>query len=215
VLALGFAVALCSPVSVVTVIVLLSMPAGRKRGIAFVVGWLLAVLVIGVISVLVLHGQDFSSHKTTPSKLASVVEILVGAAVLLVSARAFRRRTSKGASAETPRWLARLDQTNWLLAVLVGAFMLTYSLTLAAVAEILKAHVSEADAALAFVIFALASITTIVAPVVVALVAPERSAERLAQWRHWLLANSRAIGLVVLMVIGALLVVRGIHDLVA
>ena len=93
--------------------------------------------------------------------------------------------------------------------------MLTYSLTLAAAAEILKAHVSKADAALAFLIFALASITTIVAPLVVALVAPERSAERLARWRHWLLANSRAIGLVVLMVIGALLAVRGIHDLAA
>jgi hypothetical protein len=93
--------------------------------------------------------------------------------------------------------------------------MLTYSQTLAAAAEILKVHVSKTDAALAFVLFALASITTIVAPVVVALVAPEQSAERLAQWRHWLLGNSRVIGLVAVMVVGALLIARGIHDLAA
>ena len=44
---------------------------------------------------------------------------------------------------------------------------------------------------------------------------PERSADRLAEWRRWLLGNSRTIGLVALMVIGAVLIGRGIHDLVA
>jgi hypothetical protein len=39
VLGLGLAIAVCSPVSVVTVIVLLTMPSGRRRAIAFVVGW--------------------------------------------------------------------------------------------------------------------------------------------------------------------------------
>ena len=71
VLGLGLAIAVCSPGSIVTVIVLLSMSAGRRRGIAFVVGWLLAIALIGVLSVVVLHGQDFSSHKTTPSRAAS------------------------------------------------------------------------------------------------------------------------------------------------
>jgi threonine/homoserine/homoserine lactone efflux protein len=213
VLGLGLAIAVCSPGSVVTVIVLLSMPSGRRRGIAFVVGWLLAIAVIGVLSVALLHGQDFSSHKTTPSRAASAAEVLLGVVVVLASARAFRRRARGRPSGDTPAWLARLDRTNWLLAVPVGAFMLTYSLTLVAAAEIMKANVSVADAAIAFVVFATASIVTIVAPVVVACLAPERSAERLARWRSWLLQNSRAIGLVALMVIGALLIARGVHDL--
>jgi hypothetical protein len=38
VLGLGLAIAVCSPVSVVTVIVLLTMPSGRLRAIAFVAG---------------------------------------------------------------------------------------------------------------------------------------------------------------------------------
>ena len=196
-------------------IVLLTMPAGRRRGIAFVVGWLLAVAVIGVLSVSLLHGQDFSSHKTTPSRWASAVEILVGCVVVFASARALHRRGQRTASAETPRWLGRLDQTNWLLATLVGAFMLTYSLTVAAAAEILKANVSAAETILAFSVFAIASITTVTAPIVVVLAAPAQSAERLASWRRWLLGNSRTIGLILLIVIGAALVARGIHDLIA
>lgn len=98
--------------------------------------------------------------------------------------------------------MERLDQTNWLLAVLVGSFMLTYSLTLAAALEILKAHGSTADAAVTFAVFALASITTIIAPIVLVLAAPDRAAAMLAAWRRWLLGNARAIGLVALTVIG-------------
>ena len=216
VIGLGLGVALCSPVSVVTVIVLLTMPAGRRRAIAFVFGWLLAIVVIGFVTVFVLHGADFSSHKRTPSRMASAVEIALGCLAVLVSLRALRRRRGAGAgTSEMPKWLDRLDRTNWLLGVLVGAFMLTYSLTVAAAAEILKANVSRADGVIAFVVFALASSTTIAAPIVRVVVRPERSQERLAAWRRWLLGNSRTIGLVALLVIGALLVARGIHDVVA
>jgi hypothetical protein len=212
---LGLAVAVCSPVSVVTVIVLLTMPAGRRRGIAFVLGWLLAVGVIAAVVVGFAHGQDFSSHKTTPSRAASWAEIAVGLIAVLGALRALRRRPQAPSSGGTPTWLNRLDRTNWLVAVVVGAFMLTYSLTIAAAAEILKANVSAEDEVIAFVVFAVASIASIVAPVVVALLAPDRAERRLAAWRSWLLGNSRLIGLVALIVIGAALIVRGAHDLIA
>ena len=201
--------------SVVTVIVLLTMPSGRRRGIAFVVGWLLAIGVIAAVVVGFAQGQDFSSHATTPSRAASWAEIAVGAIVVLAASRSLRGRPRGTSTSETPKWLARLDRTNWLLAVLVGAFMLTYSLTIAAAIEILKANVSAADDAVAFAVFAVASVVTIVAPVVLVLAAPERSTQVLATWRRWLLGNSRTIGLIALIVIGALLIAKGAHDLVA
>ena len=213
---LGLAIAVCSPVSVVTVIVLLTMPAGRRRGIAFVLGWLLAVGVIAAVVVGFAHGQDFSSNKTTPSRAASWAEIAVGLLMVLAALHVLRRRRQQGdSSGDTPKWLSRLDRTNWLLAVVVGAVMLTYSLTIAAAAEILKANVSTQDDVIAFVVFAVASIATIVAPVGVALLAPDRAERWLAAWRRWLLGNSRLIGLVALIVIGVVLIVRGAHDLIA
>jgi undecaprenyl pyrophosphate phosphatase UppP len=214
VIGLGLAVAVCSPVSVVTVIVLLTMPSGRRRGIAFVVGWLVAIGVIAAVVVGLGHGQDFSSHQTTPSRTASWVEIAVGLLVVLAASRSLRRPRA-ASNTGGPKWLDRLDQTNWVLALVVGAFMLTYSLTIAAAAEILKANVSAEDDAIAFLTFAVASILTIVAPIVVALAAPDRADERLATWRRWLLGNSRTIGLIALVVIGALLIAKGAHDLIA
>jgi hypothetical protein len=213
--ALGLAVAFTSPVSVVTVIVLLSMPSGRRRALAFVCGWLIAIAVIGAIAIFVLHGQNFGSRHSTPSQAASALEILLGSLLLLSAVVAYRRRKPAKEGVSEPKWLSRVEGTHWLLAVGVGAIMLSYALSLAAASEILKANVSRLDAAAAIVVFSVTSIVTVAAPIVVALAAPERSAQRLATWKAWLLGNSRTVVLVVLMVVAALLVVRGIYDLVA
>jgi hypothetical protein len=214
--AFGLAVAFTSPVSVVTVIVLLSMPSGRRRALAFVCGWLIAIAAIGAIAIFVLHGQDFSSKHSTPSRAASALEILLGSLLLLWAVVAYRRRKpSKEAQAVSePKWLSRVEGTHWLLAVAVGAIMLSYALSLAAASEILKADISTLDAAAAIVVFSVTSIVTIAAPIVVAVAAPERSAQRLAAWKAWLLGNSHTVVLVALMVVAALLIVRGISDLV-
>jgi len=212
--ALGLAVAFTSPVSVVTVIVLLSMPSGRRRALAFVCGWLIAIAAIGAIAIFVLHGQDFNSKRSTPSRAASALEILLGSLLLLWAVVAYRRRKPSKEGVSEPKWLSRVEGTHWLLAVAVGAIMLSYALSLAAASEILKANVSGLDAAAAIVIFSLTSIVTIAAPIVIAVVAPERSEQRLAVWKAWLLGNSRNVVLVVLMVVAALLIARGISDLV-
>jgi hypothetical protein len=213
--ALGLAVAFTSPVSVVTVIVLLSLPAGRRRGLAFLVGWLIALAVIAALMLFVLHGQDFGSRSSTPSRVASALEVLLGSLLLIWAVVAYRRREPSSGGASTPSWLGRIEGTHWLLALAVGALMLSYGLSLAAASEILKANVSRLDATVAITVFALTSMVTVAAPIVVVVAAPERSEQRLATWKAWLLGNSRVVTLVVLMVVAALLIVRGVHDLVA
>ena len=210
---LGLAVAFTSPGSVVTMIVLLSMSSGLKRAIAFICGWLLAIAVLALIMIFVLHGQDFSSKSTTPSRIASIAEIVLGALLLFGSWRLYRRPRAEKGPESPPQWLDRIERINWSVCIAAGAFMLSYALTLAAVAEILKANVSRAEAAVAATVFAGASIVTIAAPVVVVVAMPERSNAVLASWRSWLLRNSRSIALIALMAIGALLIVRGAYDL--
>jgi hypothetical protein len=211
--ALGLAVAFTSPVSVVTVIVLLSMPFGRRRAIAFLCGWLIALAAIGAVMVFVLHGQDFGSRSSTPSRAASALAVVLGSILLIWAVVAYRRREGSGQS--TPKWLGRIQETHWLLAAAVGALMLSYGLSLAAASEILKANVSRFDAGVALAVFAVTSMITVAAPIVAVVAAPERAAQRLATWKAWLLGNSRAVVLVVLMIVAALLIARGANDLIA
>lgn len=213
--ALGVAVALTSPGSVVAIIALLSLSSGFRRGVAFIAGWLIAIGIIAVLMVLVLQGQDFHSRHTSPSRAASAVEIVLGCLLLLVVARMYRRPQEAPKSQSQPKWLARVDNSHWLLEVVVGVVMLSYALTLTAAAETLKANVSPLDGALAGLVFAAASIITIAAPVVVVVVAPDRAATVLEKWRNWVLAHSRSILLVALMVIGAALIAKGAYDLAA
>jgi hypothetical protein len=210
---LGLAVAFTSPGSVVTMIVLLSMSSPLKRAIAFICGWMLAIGVLALLMIFVLHGQDFSSKSTTPSKAASIAEIVIGAVITIASLRLYRRPKTAQGPESPPQWLDRIEGVNWSLCIVAGAVMLSYALSLAAIAEILKANVSTAAAAVAATVFAITSIVTIGAPVVVVIVKPERSNEVLASWRAWLLGNSRSIALIALMAIGVLLVVRGAYDL--
>jgi len=213
--ALGLAVAFTSPVSVVTVIVLLSLPSGRRRALAFVCGWLIAIAAIGALMVLVLQGQDFGSNRSSPSRGASALEILLGSLLLIWSVVRYRRRERSKGGQSTPKWFGRIERTHWLLASAVGALMLSYGLSLAAASEILKANLSRLDDSVAIAVFALTSIITVVAPIVLVLVAPDRAAQRLEAWKTWLLGNSQAVALVVLMVVGAFLIFKGAKDLIA
>ena len=176
--ALGLAVAFTSPVSVVTVIVLLNMPFGRRRAIAFLCGWLIALAAIGAIMVFVLHGQDFSSRSTTPSRATSVLEVVLGSILLIWAVVAYRRREPSSGGQSTPKWLDRIQETHWLIAAAVGALMLSYGLSLAAASEILKANVSRIDAGVALAVYAVTSMITVAAPIVAVVAAPERAAQR-------------------------------------
>jgi hypothetical protein len=212
--ALGLAVAFTSPVSVVTVIVLLSLPSGRRRALAFVCGWLIAIAAIGALMVLVLHGQDFGSNRSSPSRGASALEILLGSLLLIWSVVRYRRREPSKGGQSTPKWFGRIERTHWLLASAVGALMLSYGLSLAAASEILKANLSRTNDGVAAAVFALTSILTVAAPIVLVLVAPDRAAQRLEAWKTWLLGNSHTVALVVLMVVAAFLIFRGVKDLI-
>ena len=213
--ALGVAVALTSPGSVVAVIALLSLSSGVRRALAFIVGWLLAIVIIAVLMVLVLQGQDFHIRSTSPSRAASSVEIFLGCVLLVVVARTYRRPQHKPKNQSQPTWLARVDRSHWLLEIVVGVAMLSYALTLTAAAEILKAHVGPLDAALAGLVFGVTSIITIAAPLVVVAIAPDRATTVLATWRDWVLAHSRSILLIALALIAAALIAKGAYDLAA
>lgn len=211
---LGLAVAFSSPTSVLAVYVLLGMPSGVRRAVTFVIGWLATIVIIGVL-VVVLPTFDFRTSQTTPSRAASLGELLIGAA-LIGGAVVLHRRPSSGEPKDpVPDWLVRLVGRHWAVALVAGGVMLTYSLTIVAVLEIFKANVDALDRAIAVAVFAVTSIVTITAPIVYAVVAPNRAARDLERSRHWLIHHSRTIGVVLLSVIGAAIMVKAGYDLLS
>jgi hypothetical protein len=210
---LGLGVALSSPTSVLAVLVLLGMPSGLRRSYAFLGGWLATIGLIGVV-VVAFPSANFGSSKSTPSRAASIAEILLGLLLVAGSVVLHRRPVVERAPRDPmPAWLTRLVGRHWSIALAAGGLMLTYSLTIVAMLEILKANVDTLDRAAAVVTFALTSILTVGAPVVYATVAPEHAAAHLESWKRWLSTHARVIGVILLAGIGAAIIAKAIYDL--
>jgi Sap-like sulfolipid-1-addressing protein len=209
---LGLAVAVSSPTSVLAVLMILEMTSGVRRGVAFVVGWVATIALFGVVLVL-FPAFDFQRSQTTPSRAASIAELAVGVALVGAATAVHRRPVRETPKDPIPEWLARLVGRHWAVAFAAGAFMLTYSITIVAALEILKAHVGTVDKIVALAVYGAASIVTIMAPIVLALVAPERAATALAAFRRWLTVHSRTISVVVLAVIGLAIIAKAAFDL--
>jgi len=63
-------------------------------------------------------------------------------------------------------------------------------------------------------VFAAASVLTVAAPVVYALIAPEQVDRGLQLWKRWLARNTRTIGVSALVIVGLLIVAKALHDLI-
>src|SRR6266581_2349698 len=100
--AIGVAI---SPVPIIAVILMLFSQRARSNGPAFLVGWVLALAVVGSV-VLVLANLGKVSTGGTPSTLAYVIKLLLGLLFLLLSLRQWRSRPREGEEPHMPGWMA-------------------------------------------------------------------------------------------------------------
>jgi hypothetical protein len=178
-------------------------------------GWVATIALLGLLVVVFPNG-DFNSSRTTPSRAASGAEVLIGFLLLAGSVALYRRPAGDQPTRDPmPKWLVRVVGRHWAVALAAGGVMLTYSLTIVAMLEIVKANVDQLHRSLAVAVFALASIVTIAAPIVYATVAPDRAAAQLDNWKHWLAGHSRTIGVILLAVVGIAIILKAVYDIVS
>jgi Sap, sulfolipid-1-addressing protein len=211
---LGLAIALSSPTSVLAVYVLLGMPNGVRRAVTFVIGWLVTIALIGIL-IVVVPAFNFKSSHTTPSRTASVVELLLGAALIGGAFVLYRRPANPDPKDPVPDWLVRLVGRHWAVSLVAGGVMLTYSVTIVAALEILKANVDALDRSIAVAVFGLTSIVTIAAPIIYTVAVPQRATRDLERSRRWLIVHSRTIGVVLLTIIGLGIMLKAAYDLLS
>jgi len=204
VIGLGVAMAL-TPLCPLAAIVLLSLQRGVRKAWAFFLGEFLVVFGIGALTV-ALH---LGTSRRTASRPASWVTLVAGVGLLLVGAwLAVRARRATGV--KEPSWMARLDDMEPWPAFLLGMFLPTYLIAIAAGAHIVGAHPGAATAVAAMLVFLIVGTSTTYVPIVLTQVAPERSGPVRARLRDWLGQNWRGVGGVLLLVVGAFLIGKAV-----
>lgn len=199
---LGVAMAL-QPLPVLAAVVLLSVKRGIRKAWAFFLGEFVVIFGIGVATV-ALH---VGTSQMDASKPASIVTLVAGVVLLVLSAW-LTVQSRRGVEVKEPAWLAKLDQMEPWPAFLLGLLLPTYVIAIAAGAHIVGVHPGTATAVAAMLVFLVVGMSTVYTPIMLAQFAPDRSRPARMRLRDWLIHNWRGVGAGLLLVVGALLIVK-------
>ncbi len=213
-LAVGVAL---SPVPIIAVVLMLGTPAGRVNGPAFLLGWIVGLTVVGTIVLLVAGGAG-ASDSDGPATWVAVLELLLGALLLLVAVRQWRGRPKGGEAGDLPKWMRSIDRFTAGRSVAMGAALSGVNpknllLTVAAAAAVAQAGLSAGEQAVSMGVFVLIGTLGPGIPVVIYFAMGERAERLLGELKLWMAGNNAAIMAVLCLVIGAKLLGDGISGL--
>jgi hypothetical protein len=214
VLPMAIGVAL-SPVPIIALILMLITPRARANGVAFAIGWVLGLSIVGLAGLLLADAGGLSTSEGATTGVAWG-DVAVGVVFLALAVRQWRGRPAPGREPEMPRWMGAIDsftpgKSLGLAALLSGANPNTLVLTLAAATAIAAVpDLSGGGQAAALVVFIVLASVTVFAPLVVYLSMGERATTILSGWREWLELHNVAIMVVLFLVLGLLLIGKGL-----
>ncbi|MGW9264208.1 GAP family protein [Gordonia terrae] len=204
-LAVGVAV---SPIPIIAAILMLLGRHARTTSIGFAVGWLLGIVVAVAVFVALGSAVDIGGSSSS----TGWVKIVLGVVLLLVGLRQWRSRDAESA---TPKWMSAIDEMRPPAALGI-AFALAAinpkNLVLCAAAGVTIASGALAGSGdiVAVAVFALLASTSVVVPVVGYQVAATRLRDPLDRLKSWLQANNATVMAVLILVIGIVLIGKGI-----
>jgi threonine/homoserine/homoserine lactone efflux protein len=210
-LALGVAI---SPIPIIAAILMLLSPKARVTGTGFLLGWVVGIIVAVTVFTLlssVLPEQDQDASQP----IKGVVQLILGALLILLALRQWRGRPKAGEEPALPKWMQAIDTITFPKALGLG-FLLSAvnpkNLLLAASAGVTigAADLTGGSIVIVIVVFTVLAASTVLVPVVGYLFAADRLRGPLDALRGWLAKENAIIMAVLLLVIGVVVIGKGI-----
>jgi Sap, sulfolipid-1-addressing protein len=210
-LAIGVAISI---VPIIAIILMLITPKAKSNGVAFLVGWLLGLIVVGA-AVLVIANSAGVSDQSGPSTTVGWIQLVLGLLFLLLAVKQWRSRPAPGEAAPMPKWMQLIDtftpgKSLGLAAVLSGVNPKNLVLSISAASTIAQTGLAGSQQAVVLGVFILLGSVGIIAPLVVYFVMGDRAAAVLDGWKAFLAANNAAIMCVLFLVFGVVLIGKAI-----
>jgi hypothetical protein len=202
-----------SPLSIIPTVLVLQTPRPRPSSLAFLGGWLAALAALTALFIGI-SGLLGGLHRSPPT-WASWLRIVAGAALILFG---IVRWLTRHRHTEMPRWMrsfttltpARAGLTGAVLAVARPEVLL---ICVAAGLAIGSAGLEVTRAWISAAIFVAVAASTVALPVLAYAGAGGRLDDPLARLKDWMERHNAAMLAVVLILIGMLVLYKGIHTL--
>jgi Sap, sulfolipid-1-addressing protein len=184
------------PTWILLALLLLQSHRGVACSVAFIAGVTIMHFPLALICGALFGDMPRFGARLFASPVLKLLFTIAGLALLITAAYTALHDTDP--QAPPHRWLDALDKLSPAAAFGMGLLMVFSSArvwlgVLLALALIGAAPLDTPEQLLAFVVFTLASEVFLILPLVVRLLAPERSGALLATWTAWLTKNSRVL----------------------
>jgi len=210
-LALGIAI---SPIPIIAAILMLLSPKARVTSVGFLLGWVIGIIVaVTVFNLLSAILPEVDPDEAKP--IQGVVQLLLGAGLLLLAFRQWRGRPKPGETAALPKWMQAIDKITFIVAFGLGFLLSALNpknliMAVGAGLDVGGAEMSTGSIVLVIAIFTLIAASTVLVPVVGYLIAADKLRGPLDALRGWLANENAVIMAILLLVIGVSMIGKGI-----
>jgi threonine/homoserine/homoserine lactone efflux protein len=203
-----------SPIPIIAVVLLLAGQNGKVKGISFVVGSVASTAIVGGALVAIGVGSGTGSDGG-PSSGTSTLKVVLGVLLIGLAAKQWRGRPLDGEEAAMPKWMGALDSFTPLKAFGAGVVLNVLNpknllLIVAGAAAVAGAGATDAEEAVAWLVFTVIAAIGVSTPVVIALSMGDRAGVLLERLKTWMAHNNGVIVAVILLLIGVKLLGDGL-----
>ena len=208
-LALGTAL---SPLPLIAIVFLVLSAHGTARNLGFMTGRLIGIALM--LAVLTLAAEAMPESRET-TVLGGIIKILLGLGLMLLAWWKWRKRPQGETVPDVPGWVAGLDTISTPRAFGLGLLVTAINpkelaFTLGAAISIGAAHQQPAGIMALGALYVLIGGASVLAPVLMHLLAPKRAEKTLGAAQQWLLRHQATVVGVVLLALGVVLVSDGL-----
>lgn len=201
-----------SPLSIIPAVLVLHTPRPRPAGLAFLAGWFVGLAALTAIFVEV---SDLLGDLDKPPRWASWVRVIVGAALIVFG---IYRWLMRKRSAHTPGWMQRIGKLTPARAGLAGVALTVVNpkvlfICAAAGLAIGTAGLGTTRAWVAVAWYVAVAGSTVAIPILAYAVSGDRLDESLRRLKDWMERQHAVLVAAILIVIGLLVLYKGIHGL--
>jgi threonine/homoserine/homoserine lactone efflux protein len=202
-----------SPLSIIPAVLVLHTPRPRPTGLTFLAGWLVGLTVLTLIFIEI--SSLAGGLRGKPPSWASWLRIVVGAALIVFG---IYRWLTRHKSAHTPKWMqslskltpARAGATGFVLTILNPKVLFICA---AAGLAIGSAGLDPSRIWIAELWYVLVAGSTVALPILAYAVSGDRLDAPLARLKDWMERQHAVLVAIILVVIGLMVLYKGIHAL--